>query len=123
MNRFAARASNSPEADSVQNPKSMFKYTRHTLEKIEELFEELQYKVRYEKGNFQSGYCIVENQKIVVVSKFFETEGRINTLLEILSNIETDERRLSEKSAKFFKELSKLKTVEETQEDDLFSTT
>lgn len=81
----------------------MFKYTRHTLEKIEELFEELDYKVRYEKGNFQSGYCLVENQKIVVISKFFETEGRTNTLIEILNNIEVEEGRLSEKSARLLK--------------------
>lgn len=81
----------------------MFKYTRHTLGKLEELFKELDYTVRYEKGNFQSGYCIVENRKVVIVNKFFETEGRINTLVEIVSGLDLETASLSEKSAKFLK--------------------
>jgi len=81
----------------------MFKYTRHTLGKLEELFKELDYTVRYEKGNFQSGYCIVENRKVVIVNKFFETEGRINTLMEIVSGLDVEAASLSEKSAKFLK--------------------
>ncbi|MFT4972429.1 MAG: hypothetical protein ACI9JY_001633, partial [Saprospiraceae bacterium] len=34
-------------------------YTKHTLKKVELLFEEIGYIVRYEKGNFNSGYCVV----------------------------------------------------------------
>lgn len=86
-----------------------FKYTIYTLKKLEALFEELAYVIRYEKGNFQSGYCIVENKKIVVINKFYETEGRINCLLEILSSMEIDESMLSEKSAKFYKEIQQNK--------------
>lgn len=86
-----------------------FKYTTHTLKKLEALFEELAYVIRYEKGNFQSGYCIVENKKIAVINKFYETEGRINCLLEILSSMEIDESILSEKSAKFYKEIQQNK--------------
>lgn len=74
------------------------RYTQTTLKKLEELFGELDYVIRYEKGNFQSGYCIVEQRKIAVVSKFFDTEARINCLLEILSNLEFDPDTLSDKS-------------------------
>ena len=81
----------------------MFKYTRHNLGKLEDLFKELDYTVRYEKGNFQSGYCLVENRKVVIINKFFETEGRINTLVEIIGSLEVAEGALSEKSAKFLK--------------------
>ena len=87
-----------------------FKYTTHTLKKLEALFEELAYVIRYEKGNFQSGYCIVANKKIAVINKFYETEGRINCLLEILSSMEVDEAQLSEKSAKFYKEIQQDKS-------------
>jgi len=83
-----------------------FKYSTYALKKLETLFEELDYSVLYEKGNFQSGYCIVEQRRVVVVNKFFETEGRINTLLEILGQIEVDESRFSEASMKFYKKLS-----------------
>ncbi len=74
------------------------RYTQTTLKKLEDLFDELDYSVRYEKGNFQSGYCIVESRRVAVVSKFFDTEGRINTLLDILSEFEIDPETLSEKS-------------------------
>ncbi len=74
------------------------RYTQTTLKKLEAVFDELQYSVRYEKGNFQSGYCIVENRRIAVVNKFFDTEARINCLLDILSNLEFDPETLSEAS-------------------------
>jgi hypothetical protein len=81
------------------------KYTRHNLDKIELLFEEIGYDVRYEKGNFQSGYCLLESKKVVVINKFFETEGRIQTLADILTTIEVDESSLSAKSAKCLRDL------------------
>lgn len=74
------------------------RYTTTTLKKLEDLFDELDYSVRYEKGNFQSGYCIVESRRVAVVNKFFDTEARINTLLDILSKFEFDYESLSEKS-------------------------
>lgn len=83
------------------------KYTNHTLKKIEALFEELDYTIRYERGNFQSGYCIVQNSSIVVINKYYDTEGRINCLLDILQTIEVDDSTLEEKSAKFLKQLHK----------------
>jgi hypothetical protein len=96
------------------------KYTRNNLKKLEALFEELDYTIRYEKGNFQSGYCIVENRKIAVVNKFFDTEGRMNILFEILSNIEIEEEKLSETSLKILKDISKMaaKAVDETKPAD-----
>ena len=76
----------------------MFKYTTNTLKKIEDLYKEAGYVVRYEKGNFNSGYCILENKKVVVVNKYFTTEARINCLVDILGNIEVDKAGLSETS-------------------------
>ncbi|MFN5641287.1 MAG: hypothetical protein ACK45S_02680, partial [Sphingobacteriales bacterium] len=61
-----------------------------TLTKIEKLIEEAGYIIRYERGTFQSGYCILEQKKVIVLNKFLQTEGRINTLIDLLSvlNIE-----------------------------------
>ncbi len=72
------------------------RYTTTTLKKIEEVFKELDYTIRYEKGNFQSGYCMVENRRMAVVNKFFDTEARIHTLLDILDTLVTDPGQLSE---------------------------
>ncbi len=84
---------------------SELKYTKHLLKKIEALFEEIDYTIRYEKGTFQSGYCIVEHQNIAVVNKFFETEGRIGALLDILEVLEVNVEKLSEKSLKTYKQI------------------
>jgi len=84
-----------------------FKFTRHFLKKLEVLLEEMSYTVRYEKGNFQSGYCIVEQRRIAIVNKFYDTEGRINVLLDILSSIDVDTESLTEKSLQLYQELRK----------------
>lgn len=87
------------------------KFTKTTLQKIETIFNEQDYKIRYEKGNFQSGYCIVEDKRIVIVNKFYDTEGRINCLLDILSTIVVMEELLSEKSKQVFRQILKLQQV------------
>lgn len=84
-------------------------YTKHTLKKVELLFEEIGYIVRYEKGNFNSGYCVVEDRKIAIISKFFEVDGRISTLFDILDNVQVEEAILSEKTAKFYRDVLKHK--------------
>ncbi|MBK8698908.1 MAG: hypothetical protein IPN29_04960 [Saprospiraceae bacterium] len=85
----------------------VLKYSKSNLEKLEQIFKDQQYTVRYEKGNFNSGYCVVELKKIVVVNKFYDIEGRINILLDILSTIAIDETLLSEKSQVFFKHIAR----------------
>ena len=95
----------------------MFKYTKHSLKKMETLFEELGYTVRYEKGNFNSGYCLVENQKIAVINKFYDTEGRINCLLDILSGFEVEPENLTEKMTKWYKTITK--TTADTDEEEI----
>ncbi len=81
------------------------KYTRHFLIKIEDVFSESDYVLRYEKGNFKSGYCIIRDSKVVVVNKFYDLEGKINCLLEILKNIELSTDHLNAKNLAFYQEL------------------
>lgn len=78
------------------------RYSATTLKKLEQLFEELDYTVRYEKGSFQSGYCLVEQRRVAVVNRFFDTEARINCLLDILGKLEFDAASLSAESSSFW---------------------
>ncbi len=80
----------------------MFKYTKHQLKKVENLLTEVGYTIRYERGNFKSGYAIVEDRKVAVINKFFDTEARINSLLDIITNIDIDPAQLEEKTANFY---------------------
>ena len=86
-----------------------FKYNQATLTILESIFKENHYVIRYEKGRFQSGYCILEDKRVVVVNKFFETEARINALIDILQQIQVDPSLLDEKQLKLYEQLSQQK--------------
>lgn len=64
------------------------KYNQTTLDKVEKVLEEGGYLLRYERGNFQSGYCILEQKKVVVLNKFLQMEGRINTLIDLIPQLQ-----------------------------------
>ena len=81
------------------------KYTQTTLDKLETVVEETGYVLRYERGNFQSGYCILEARKVVVLNKFLQTEGRINTMLDLIPLLEINQEILSPESQKMYKEI------------------
>lgn len=89
------------------------KYTQSTLDKLEEIPKETGYVLRYERGTFQSGYCILEERKVVVLNKFLLTEGRINTLIDLIPQLEINAEELTEESKKLYTEIiSKLETEE-----------
>ena len=83
----------------------MIKYTIPFLTKLEELIGESDHVLRYEKGNFKSGYCVLKEQKIIIINKFYPTEGKINALLDIFRNVALDTSGFSEKSTKLYEEL------------------
>ena len=78
------------------------KYTPAFLTKLEDIFAESDYFLRYEKGNFKSGYCVLKEKRIVIVNKYFTTEGKVNSLIEILKQVEIQAEKLSEKTLKLF---------------------
>lgn len=91
----------------TQPTKTMsFKYNAALLKKIEEIFKEGGYTVRYEKGNFQNGYCILEKRRVVVINKFHEVDAKINSMMEILVNIQDLELdHFSSESAQLFQQI------------------
>lgn len=81
------------------------KYTRNYLEKLEDVVRESDYVLRYEKGNFKAGFCILKDIRVVIINKYFTLEGKINALAEILKTLELREELLSEKSKKIVESL------------------
>ena len=84
------------------------KYNQHTLDKIERIAEENGYVIRYERGTFQSGYCILQAKKVIVLNKFFQTEGRINTLIDLLPQLNINFDALTRESQKMYEEILSL---------------
>ncbi len=81
------------------------KYTQTTLDKIGKVIEETGYIVRYERGSFQSGFCILEDRKVVVLNKFLQLEGRINTLIDLIPQLKIDAETLTPDSKKWFDDI------------------
>ncbi len=81
------------------------KYNQHTLDRLEKVLDEGNYVVRYERGTFQSGYCILEQKKVVVLNKFLQTEGRISILIDIIPQLKISPDHLSPETRKIFEQV------------------
>jgi hypothetical protein len=81
------------------------KFTQTTLDKIERVLDETGYIVRYERGNFQSGYCILEQRKVVVLNKFLQLEGRISTLIDIIPQLKIQPENLTPETRRIYDEV------------------
>ncbi|MBV9963225.1 MAG: hypothetical protein JO072_13360 [Parafilimonas sp.] len=81
------------------------KLTQGYLDKLQQILSESEYSVRYERGTFQSGWCLLEQKRIVVLNKFLDTEGRINTLLDLIPQVKIDFDKLTLESQKLYSQL------------------
>ncbi len=77
----------------MKTPKNL----RNTYNELKAVFEKLNYKVVLDKGNFNTGYCLLEHEKIIVVNKNKPYENRVKILSSILSKIDTDDIYLKPK--------------------------
>ena len=75
------------------------------MRKLEDIFSESDYTLRYEKGHFKSGYCLLNDTRIAIVNKYYTLEGKINSLIDILRLIDVDPEQLSDKNRKFLIDL------------------
>ncbi|WP_194774162.1 hypothetical protein [Pararhodonellum marinum] len=88
----------------------IIRYSKHYLDKLENLFAESEYILRYEKGNFKSGYCILRDTKVVIVNKYYTLEGKINTLVDIIKEIQMNPQQFqNKKNQDFLSELQQIK--------------
>ena len=83
----------------------MLTLTTHTLEKLELLLKSAGYKVRYEKGNFKTGACMLLSSKIVVVNKFSSLESKIHAIVELIRDLDIDYNLLDEKQIAFLHQI------------------
>ena len=84
------------------------KLTKQFQKKLESLLESQDYKIRFEKGNFKSGYCIIKKKKVAIINKYFTTEGKINALLEIIDSIVISKEKCSNNDLEVLKKIKKI---------------
>ena len=76
------------------------------LDKLQQVLADSGYIIRYERGTFQSGWCLLEQKRIVVLNKFLDTEGRINTLLDLIPQLDINFDKLTFDSQKLYTEIT-----------------
>jgi hypothetical protein len=84
----------------------MEKKAKTNLKKLEQICREIGYTVRYEKGNFTPGTCVLHGKRVIVVNKLFTPEGKVACLSDLISGFLADENlTLNEESFEIFHEI------------------
>ena len=52
---------------------------------LEELADQLGLKIRYEKGNFEGGFCILKEERLLVINKKLPDPRRASVLAQALN--------------------------------------
>jgi hypothetical protein len=93
---------------------------KQMLAELEEVADRLGYKIRYEKGNFEGGYCVLKESRLLVVNSRNEIERRIIIVAKSLKEIGIDDvfvkpnvREIIEKESK--RRLSNAEVEQETE--------
>ncbi len=60
------------------------------LEELRETCEHLGYKIRYEKGDFDGGHCILKEERLLIVNRRFTIEKKITTVARALGELGVD---------------------------------
>src|SRR5258708_6094967 len=89
------------------------KYTQTTLDKIEKGLDETKYIIRYERSNFQSGYCILAQKKVIVLKKLLHLESRINNLVDIVPQLKITPEELSPEVRKIYDDVMAMHQLNE----------
>jgi hypothetical protein len=61
------------------------------LSGLEKLVESLGLQLRYEKGDFAGGYCVVKDQRMIIVNSALATAQRIKVLAGELAEMNLDQ--------------------------------
>ena len=75
------------------------------LKKLETLLKEVNYKVRYGKGNFHAGHCLLEEQRNIVINKLYSVEAKTGILLQLIPSLKINSTTLSNKSKELLQEI------------------
>jgi len=62
-------------------------YKKSELVRLESVVKESGFAIRYERGSFESGHCIVNEKKVIIINKFFRLKARIDCLEDIIKEL------------------------------------
>ncbi|MEM7374202.1 MAG: hypothetical protein AAF587_36750 [Bacteroidota bacterium] len=79
--------------------------SRSTQETLQKILKSQGYQIRYEKGNFHGGYCLVMQKRMILINKFHPLESKINAMAEIIRELEIDDSELTDSQKRTVKRI------------------
>jgi hypothetical protein len=76
---------------------------------LKSIAQEMGAKVRFERGDFKGGYCIVKESKIIVINKLSSLQRKVITLAAALKELGVDDIYLPPKLREFIEEMDETK--------------
>lgn len=76
---------------------------------LKSLADQMGVKVRFERGDFNGGYCLVKENKIIVINKLSTLQRKVVTLSKALKEIGIDEIYLTPKLREIIEEMADVK--------------
>jgi Zn-dependent peptidase ImmA (M78 family) len=64
---------------------------KQLLTELEEIVQRLGYKLRYEKGNFEGGYCLLKESRLFVINSRNDAEKRIVIIAKNIKELGIDD--------------------------------
>jgi len=86
------------------------------LTKTEALLKAAGYTIRYERGHFRAGYCVVHERKVIVVNRFFDAAARVLKLRELIAGLELSYEDVPEEHHELFADILKTTPISENTE-------
>ena len=79
------------------------------LDDLKSLATEMGAKVRFERGDFKGGYCLVQHSKVIVINKLSTTQRKVITLSAALKELGVDDIYLQPKLREIIDEMDETK--------------
>lgn len=79
------------------------------LEDLKSLASEMGAKVRFERGDFKGGYCLVKDSRIIVLNKLSSIQRKVITLSAALKELGIEDVYVSPKLREVIEEMDETK--------------
>jgi hypothetical protein len=79
-----------------------------TLQDLKALAAQLGARVRFEKGDFKGGYCILKESKVIVINKMTNLQRKVMILSAALKELGVDKIYLTPKIREIIDEMAEI---------------
>ncbi len=79
------------------------------LDDLKAVANEMGAKVRFERGDFKGGYCLVKHSKVIVINKLSTTQRKVMTLSAALKELGVDDIYLTPKLREIIDDMDEAK--------------